>query len=444
MQFRIADTFTASLGRLPNEQQRAAKTTAFDLQTDPSQPGLGVHKLSNTRDPNFWSARVNRDLRVIFHRAGEDVVLCYVGRHDDAYRWAERRKLETHPTTGAAQLVELREVVQEIAVPVYVETAVAPPPKPPLLAHVPDDQLLGYGVPFEWLDDVRAANEDSVLDLAEHLPTEAAEALLELAVGKYPQPSLPAPSGADPFDHPDALRRFRVMHNVEELAAALEYPWERWAIFLHPEQQAMVERHYNGPARVSGTAGTGKTVVALHRAAHLATANPSARVLLTTFSDALARLLRTKLELLTNHDRTILARITVASLDSVALDLYGERFGEPKLADRQDIEGLIQEAVEWRGSSFSPAFLHTEWERVVDGWQLDTWEDYRNIRRAGRHRRLSESQRETLWPVFEWVKSGLQREGLTTRAEMFGRLTSVLGETGERPFDHVWWTKPRM
>ena len=155
MQFRIADTFTASLGRLPNDQQRAAKTTAFDLQTNPSQPGLSLHKLTNTRDPNFWSARVNLDLRIIFHRAGEDAVLCYVGRHDDAYRWAERRKLETHPTTGAAQLVELREVVQEIPVPVYVETLVAPSPKPPLFAHIPDEQLLGYGIPGEWLDVVR-------------------------------------------------------------------------------------------------------------------------------------------------------------------------------------------------------------------------------------------------------------------------------------------------
>ena len=292
MQFRIADTFTASLSRLPNDQQRAAKTTAFDLQTNPSQPGLGVHRLTNTRDPNFWSARVSLDLRIIFHRVGEDVVLCYVGAHDDSYRWAERRKLETHPATGAAQLVELREVVQEIAVPVYVETPVATSPKPLLFAHIPDDQLLSYGVPSEWVDEVRLANEDSVLDLAGHLPTEAAEALLELAVGKYPQPSLPAPSGVDPFDHPDALRRFRVMHNVEELAAALQYPWEQWIVFLHPEQRATVERHYNGPARVSGSAGTGKTVVALHRAAYLARANPSCRVLLTTFSDALARLLR--------------------------------------------------------------------------------------------------------------------------------------------------------
>ena len=142
-------------------------------------------------------------------------MLCYVGRHDDAYQWAERRRLETHPTTGAAQLVEL----QEIAVPVYVETEVQVPSRPPLFTHIPDSQLLGYGVPVEWLADVMAANDDSVLDLAEHLPVEAAEALLELAVGKTPQPSLPAPSGADPFNHPDALRRFRIMRNVEELAA---------------------------------------------------------------------------------------------------------------------------------------------------------------------------------------------------------------------------------
>ena len=370
MQFRIADMFTGSLGRLPNEQQRAAKTTAFDLQTNPSQPGLGVHRLTNTRDPNFWSARVSLDLRIIFHRVGEDVVLCYVGAHDDSYRWAERRKLETHPATGAAQLVELREVVQEIAVPVYVETPVATSPKPLLFAHIPDDQLLSYGVPSEWVDEVRLANEDSVLDLAGHLPTEAAEALLELAVGKYPQPSLPAPSGVDPFDHPDALRRFRVMHNVEELAAALQYPWEQWIVFLHPEQRATVERHYNGPARVSGSAGTGKTVVALHRAAYLARANPSCRVLLTTFSDALARLLQTKLELLVNHDARILSRITVQSLDAVASDLFGEWFGKPELAKRRDLEMLISEAVEWHGNSFSTSFLSAngiEWS-MAGSW----------------------------------------------------------------------------
>ena len=437
MQFRIADTFTSSLARLPNEQQRAAKTTAFDLQTNLAHPSLSLHRVTGAKDPDFWSARVNRDLRIILHRAGENVVLCYVDSHDDAYRWAERRRLETHPTTGAAQLVELREVVQEIPVPVYVETQVSAPPKPLLFANLPDGQLLGYGVPVEWLEEVRAADEDSVLELAEHLPSEAAEDLLELAVGRTPQPSLFVTLGGDPFSHPDALRRFRVMRNVEELAEALEYPWEKWTIFLHPAQLGLVERNYNGPARVSGSAGTGKTVVALHRAAFLAKSNPGSRVLLTTFSNTLANLLRIKLQLLAHQDQQTDGSISVDSLDAVALSLYEAELGTVKLAPQATIAALVNEAAGATGTNFSPTFLMTEWERVVDAWQLDTWEGYRDITRIGRYRRLSETQRKSLWPVFENVRSALRERGLLTKAEMFGRLTQEVARQDRPPFDHI-------
>ena len=437
MQFRIANTFTASLARLPNEQQRATKTTAFDLQTNLAHPSLSLHRLTGTSDPNFWSARVNLDLRIILHRAGENVVLCYVGRHDDAYRWAESRKLETHPTTGAAQLVELRETVQEILVPMYVEAEVQVPTKPLLFAHLPDDQLLGYGVPLEWLEEAKAADEDSVLDLADHLPSEAAEALLELAVGKTPQPSLPALSGADPFSHPDALRRFRVMRNVEELAEALEYPWEEWTIFLHPAQLGLVERNYNGPARVSGSAGTGKTVVALHRASFLVKSNPDARILLTTFSDTLANLLRTKLQRLVHQELHPDGKIIVDSLDAVGLRLYTTWFGPPDLARRDTIENLFEAAARIEGSSFSLTFLMAEWERVIDAWQLATWEEYRDVARIGRYRRLSETQRRVLWPVFERVKLRLRDAGLVTKAEVFRRLTREAAGQEHPLFDYV-------
>ena len=437
MQFRIADTFTASLARLPNEQQRAAKTTAFDLQSNIAHPSLSLHRVTGAKEPGFWSARVNLDLRIILHRASETVVLCYVGRHDDAYQWAERRRLETHPTTGAAQLVELREVVQEIAVPVYVETEVQAPPKALLFDHVPDNQLLGYGVPVEWLEDVKTADEDSVLDLADHLPSEAAEALLELAVGKTPQPSLPVPSGADPFSHPDALRRFRVMRNVEELAEALEYPWEKWTIFLHPAQLGLVKRNYNGPARVFGSAGTGKTVVALHRAVYLAKSNPGSRVLLTTFSDTLANLLRAKLQLLIHQEVEPDGRIVVDSLDAVGLSLYEATFGPPELVTQEFIVALVEDAAGKEGTNFSQAFLLTEWDRVVDGWQLDTWEGYRDVARIGRYRRLSETQRKALWPVFQRVRLGLRERGLVTKPEMFVRLTREVERLDHPPFDHV-------
>ena len=121
MEFRIADTFTDSLARLTNDEQKLVKTTAFDLQMNPSNPGLQLHKLDKARDKNFWSVRVGRDVRLIVHRTADSLLLCYVGHHDDAYAWAERRKLETHPTTGAAQIVEIRETVKEIVVPAYVQ-----------------------------------------------------------------------------------------------------------------------------------------------------------------------------------------------------------------------------------------------------------------------------------------------------------------------------------
>src|SRR5574338_914047 len=112
MTFLIADTFTDSLGRLTGDEQKAAKTTAFDLQVDPSAPGLRFHKLDKAKDKRFWSVRVSDGVRLIVHRTPESLLLCYVDHHDKAYAWAARRKVETHPTTGAAQLVEIRERVE--------------------------------------------------------------------------------------------------------------------------------------------------------------------------------------------------------------------------------------------------------------------------------------------------------------------------------------------
>ncbi len=198
----------------------------------------------------------------------------------------ERRRIETHPKTGAAQIVEVRERVQEIVVhkPVKVEQPTAiRVGLPPLFPGITDEELLTYGVPVDWLADVKLATEDTIFDLAEHLPREAAEALLDLATGAKPQiPAVTAPEEVSPFEHPDAQRRFRVMEDVEELKRALDFPWDQWTVFLHPSQRQVVEQSFSGPARVSGSAGTGKTVVALHRAANILRQHPQARLLLTT------------------------------------------------------------------------------------------------------------------------------------------------------------------
>lgn len=456
MDFLIADTFTGSLARLTGEEQKATKMTAFDLQMNPASPGLRFHKLDKSKDKNFWSVRVNDDVRIIVHRTSGHLVLCYVDHHDKAYAWAERRRLETHPKTGAAQLVEIRETVKEVVVPIYRSAEQPVPVKPALFAGKSDEELLSYGVPAEWLADVRQVDEHSLLVLAERLPAEAAEALLELATGGQPRvaytarevaaPSLStdaafglipwAADGGDAFAHPDAQRRFRVVSNVDELERALEYPWEKWTVFLHPEQRATVERDYSGPARVSGSAGTGKTIVALHRAAYLARTYPDARVLLATFSDTLAHALHTKLRRLIGNEPRLGERIDVHSLNALGLRLHKSHRGPVKLASREELRDLLRAASQAvSGHQFSLYFLLTEWDQVVDAWQLESWEAYRDVVRLGRKTRLPEVQRTVLWSIFERVRTGLKERGLMTQAAVFTALASSLTGSKNPPFD---------
>ena len=439
MEFRIADTFTASLDRLTADEQRAAKTTAFDLQMNPANPGIQMHRIDHSKDRNFWSARINRDLRLVVHRTDASLMLCYADHHDAAYQWVERRFIERHPRTGAAQIVELRETVREIEIPQYVlaEEPAASTSKPRLFDHVTDDALLGYGVPEEWLGDARAATEDTLFALADHLPAEAAEALLQLATGGTPTPPVQVPKDSDPFEHPDAQRRFRLMEDADELERALDYPWEQWTIFLHPAQRATVEREYNGPARVTGSAGTGKTVVALHRAVHLAREHPDAHVLLTTFSEALAAALRVKLGRLLGGDDAR-ERITVNAIDRVGIEQYEAAFGPANLVDDSTLRVLIHEASEAADDhKFSDRFLETEWAEVVDAWQLSTWESYRDVARLGRKTRLGEHQRSLLWSIFDRVRSDLAARNLVTLAGVFAAATEHAASSGESPYDFI-------
>ena len=427
---------------------------------------MQFHRIDGGKDKNFWSVRVSRDLRLIVHKTGSSLLLCYADHHDAAYRWAERRRLDTHPTTGAAQIVELRETVRDIEIPRYVEAdpmAEIQEVSPPIFVGMPTDELLGFGVPLEWVDEVRQATEDSLLDLSEHLPAEAAEALLELATSGAPVPPLmpdvrfslpPASTGRaeigvmekhanydigspDPFSHPDAQRRFRVMANTEELQRALDHPWERWIVFLHPAQRRLVERKYNGPARIAGSAGTGKTVVALHRAAYLARTYGEARVLLATFSDALAAALRTRLTRLISNEPALADRLEVHSMSTIARRLYEVNLGRPKLAaDREVRELLDRAAPEVKNHRFSSAFLWTEWSKVVDAWQLETWEEYRDVARLGRKTRLAERQRAVLWSIFSNVRDSLSERGWITEPSLFRRLEKHFSDANFQPFDY--------
>lgn len=212
---------------------------------------------------------------------------------------------------------------------------------------------------------MQRADEDSLLILADHLPPEAAEALLDLATGAKPKPAALVRAGSNPFAHPDAQRRFRLVSNVEELQRALDYPWEKWAIFLHPAQRQLIERNYNGPARVSGSAGTGKTIVALHRAAHLARTHPEARLLLTTFSDTLCSALAAKLHVLLKNEPAVSERIEVHSIYGMGRRLYESRFGAAKILSRETLNKSLLEALKSvADKKFALSFLRSEWSRL--------------------------------------------------------------------------------
>lgn len=439
MEFRISDTFTDSLARLTGDEQKAVKTTAFDLQINPANPGMSFHKIDKAKDKNFWSVRVSSDIRLIVHKNDNNFLLCYVDHHDKAYEWAERRKLEVHPATGVAQLVELRETVKEIFIPVYVEQEVEiAKPEPRLFIKFSDEELLNYGVPPEWLNDVKEATEETLFFLTDHLPAEASEALLELATGSIPSIAQPVVTGQDPFAHPDAQRRFRTMNNIEELERALNFPWDKWAVFLHPAQKQWVERDYSGPSRVSGSAGTGKTIVALHRAVFLAKSNPDARVLLTTFSTILANSLKVKLRRLISNEPHLAEQIEVYSINELGLRLYKSNISKPVIiSEKQISETLKNKSKDVADNKFSLAFLISEWTYVVDAWQLKTWEEYRDVKRLGRKTRLPEQQRAILWSIFEKVNLELNIKKLLTYSGLFDRLANFITEEKKYPFDYA-------
>ena len=448
MKFCIADSFTKALSKLNTQEQSAAKITIFDMQQDLANPSLKLHRIDTSKDQNFWSIRSNLDIRIIIHKTKSSLLVAYVDHHDDAYKWAERRRIETHPRTGAAQIVEVRERVEEIALPVYI----SPEPEmrqvadvqrerflSPLFLQLTADDLLGVGVPSDWIDDVRNVCEDNFFDLADHIPEEAVEALLNYVttgVLKTPEKIL---GQVDPFAHPDAQRRFRVMENIDELTQALEYPWDKWAIFLHPAQRHSVHQKFSGPARVSGSAGTGKTVVALHRVAHIIKNELDAKILLTTFSNPLANALKSKLQMLTGNNTDLNSKVTILSFEDVAHELFTLTEGFlPKVAKRQNIEAALKNAVSELGiDGFSDRFFMSEWLHVVDAWQLNSLSDYSNVSRLGRKSRLGSKQREKIWPVFVRARELLEAKGIDSWPRIFGKVTEYYKNRDHRPFTHI-------
>jgi hypothetical protein len=417
----LAHTFHPSLTRLTNSERSAVSQALIQYLADPSHPSLQVHQIDLVRDPFFRSFRASRDLRVIVHLLNGQSLICYTGHHDDAYEWARRRQIVSHPVSGSISIVVIPEVVQPLTPQVYRPN---PQPTTPLFGHVTDDILLRCGLTPEQLPFVRAvSDEDQLLVLCESLSAEVSELLLNLYSGILPPLPVVTPEPTDSFTHPDTLRRFMTVNSREELEAAMSDSWESWTVFLHPNQRALVNRTFNGPARVAGSAGTGKTVVALHRAVHMARQSPGERVLLTTISDPLARALEQKLTVLLASTPHVREQIEVLSIDAVVKQL-ARRIGVPAALplDPLLLEKLM--LVEQRNvPRFNLEFLLGEWHSVVDAWHIRDWEGYRTFKRLGRMRRLNEAARRDIWQVMEHIIVAIGTNGGRTSAMLFSEVT---------------------
>lgn len=424
--FRVAifDEFLTAFAALQRAQQKKVNKFIRRFKKDPTASSINYEKISTFTDQNLRTVRIDQAYRaiVLAPEQGNVYVLLWVDHHDKAMAWAENKQVQIHPETGALQVL-IGETIE-----------VGPPPEqkaeaPPLFESIRDRELTRLGVPDALLPQVREIRTAEQLDdLQPVLPAEAYEALFFLAEGeslaeveRSLAQSTPDEVDTEDFaaalEREDSLRRFVVVDDDEALEAMLDAPLDKWRIFLHPSQRKLVHRSWNGPVRVLGGAGTGKTVVAMHRAAYLAEKVFTAvtdRLLFTTFTRNLALDIHENLRTLASP--AALKRIEVVHLDKWVADLLkraGYAYSTAYWNDKSGrLKSLWGSAMALANTDFDEGFYRDEWNLVVQPLGCATWNDYRRASRAGRGTRISRQQRKAIWPVFEEYRNLLDENRL--------------------------------
>ena len=407
----MSTDFLEAFARLPRPQQKGIRSLISKFEADPRSSGLNYEPVKGARDPNMRSLRVDRGYRAIVlrPRQGNIHMLLWADKHDKAYSWAERRACAVNPETGAIQIYQ--PAPEAPTVPQWVPPDQSNAP----FASLRRRQLVRLGVPEAMVSEVLSASGEADLDeMQGRLPEEAYEALFfHLAGDSYEKIIREREASSESIDTNDfgkALRRtdsrnrFVLVHDEVELEAMLNAPLEKWRVFLHPSQRRIVERHWNGPVRVLGAAGTGKTVVAMHRARWLARKiRNSKKILFVTFNRNLATDIRYNLRQICSPKE--MRRIEVKNLDAWVVKFLRERrYGI------QIVYGREKEAWE-QALALKPAdlqlpngFYESEWEQVVQANGVSSQEEYFKVSRLGRGIPLNRSRRRSVWKVFEAYK----------------------------------------
>ena len=438
----MSDDFLKSFSAIPRDQQQAVLTFVAKFRQNPTAAGINYERIRDAGDPNMRSVRVNDNIRGIVLKPDVGNVYClmWVDRHDDAYQWARRHRVAIHPDVGSIQIYVVEPTVAagetRAAVPAVTAAAVG------IFVNLKDREIRRLGVPDGMLAGVRAVASDKELEALEHqLPDEAFEALFMFAAGESYEKIVAdqaAPETVDPADFVAALERdttkrhFVVLTDDSDLEALLAAPLERWRVFLHPSQRKMVEREWSGPVKVTGGAGTGKTVVAMHRAAKLArqfAALPGRPIVFTTFTKTLSDDIRQHLGLLCTPQE--LDKIQVVNLDQWASSVL-RRFGyKPELLYDESVRrDYWQAAMSAMPSSadLSQHFMRAEYERVVLPQGCETAEDYMRASRVGRGGQLGRATRKAIWPVFAEYRAQLHGANLREPEEAFRDARRLLEE----------------
>lgn len=429
MNVLIYKSLLKSLADLSGSEVKRTTEFMLKFQDNPTQPGISLERVIKAKSSNLWSARISRDLRAIIYKESDTWALLHAGHHDDAYSWAQNRKVELNGKTGALQIVEVTESVKAA----FRDRQSWPTDQKGLFDSHDDDYLLSLGLPPSWLPVTRKLlTEEDLLKIIEKLPEEVSERLLQVAVGELVTPSLPK-INTSPLENEDTQRRFITVKSQGELEKILQAPLATWIGFLHPSQKRLATGNFNGPVKITGSAGTGKTVVALHRARHLA--RMGKRVLLTTFVTTLCDNLTRNLKLLcTEAELENIVVTTVAKQAGDILKQAGQRY---EIVDDSEIKDLI-DAFSSNSCPLEGLELWQEWQFVIQPNGISHWDEYRSVSRAGRGKGLSVRDRKNVWQVFEQVLHSLDTRHKLDWSHYFRRATIALNSGRlKSPFDAI-------
>ncbi|MCX4957522.1 UvrD-helicase domain-containing protein [Streptomyces virginiae] len=454
----IHKDFLLEFARLEKTVQKRVHEV-FDKFREHRHAGLHLEKLENPRDPRIRTIRVNKFMRgvVLAPESGDSFLLLKVMAHDDAIAWALSHRATVN---SATQGIELRDdiALERAAADVRYAAHVA---EARLFAEVADKELIRLGIDPDLLPLVRNLSTEAHLDaLRKILPEQQYDVLAGLAAGLSPEDvwresvaaqAERAAGAAQQAPAGDELAaamarsqgRIALLSGPEELLDVLSRPFDAWRVFLHPSQRRIAyQPSYNGPARVTGGPGTGKTVVALHRALHLARQlpddAPDESVLLTTYTRNLAADLRHGLELLI-PDEALRAKIRVVNVDALANQLVREDRGAPLtiLTGQKEINSRWNALARRLDLDYSDVFLDQEWRQVVLAQDLRSPEAYLKASRSGRGTALSPLRRAQVWRAVEAFTRELRQAGEWTFLQVCAEATRLLEPRTDRPFRHV-------